>query len=255
MQSAESRLLSTRAAQRTKKAGALCAEQEGRLKELEDRIGVSFRQKDLLFQALSHSSYANEHREQGAQDNERLEFLGDAVLELVSSRFLYLAYPDLPEGDLTKLRASLVCEPTLALCARQIALPDYLLLGKGEERTGGRRRNSIVSDALEAVIGAIFLDSGLEAADTFIRSFILNDIEHKKLFYDSKTILQEVVQREFQGQELSYRLVKEEGPDHDRHFTMAACIGSKTLGEGSGSTKKGAEMEAAYKALIELKKE
>ncbi len=255
MQSAESRLLSTRAAQRTKKAGALCAEQEGRLKELEDRIGVSFRQKDLLFQALSHSSYANEHREQGAQDNERLEFLGDAVLELVSSRFLYLAYPDLPEGDLTKLRASLVCEPTLALCARQIRLPDYLLLGKGEERTGGRRRNSIVSDALEAVIGAIFLDSGMEAADTFIRSFILNDIEHKKLFYDSKTILQEVVQREFQGQELSYRLVKEEGPDHDKHFTMAACIGSKTLGEGSGSTKKGAEMEAAYKALIELKKE
>ena len=226
-----------------------------KLKELEQIIGVSFHNKELLRQALSHSSYANEHRAQDAQNNERLEFLGDAVLELISSKFLYLAYPQQPEGDLTKLRASIVCEPTLALCAREFHLPDYLLLGKGEERTGGRRRNSIVSDALEALIGAIFLDSGFEQAEQFIQRFVLNDIEHKKLFYDSKTILQEVVQREYPDQELVYRLIKEEGPDHDKHFETAVLIGSKTLGTGRGSTKKGAEMEAAYKALIQLKKE
>ena len=226
---------------------------ESRLHELEKVIGFSFQNHALLSQALSHSSYANEHKAQGAQDNERLEFLGDAVLELVSSRYLYVHFPQMPEGDLTKLRASIVCEPTLALCARQFHLPEFLLLGKGEERTGGRRRNSIVSDALEALIGAIFLDGGIDQADAFIRRFILNDIEHKKLFYDSKTILQEVVQREFPGEELTYRLIGEHGPDHDKHFDTEVCVGLKTLGVGSGSTKKGAEMEAAYKALIELK--
>ena len=226
-----------------------------KLKELEQIIGISFHNKELLRQALSHSSYANEHRAQDAQNNERLEFLGDAVLELVSSKFLYLAYPQQPEGDLTKLRASIVCEPTLALCAREFHLPEYLLLGKGEERTGGRRRNSIVSDALEALIGAIFLDSGFEQAEHFIQRFVLNDIEHKKLFYDSKTILQEVVQREYPDQELVYRLIKEEGPDHVKHCETGGMIGEKRRGTGRGSTKKGAEMEAAYKALIQLKKE
>ena len=227
--------------------------QPDQMRELEEIIGISFDNPALLRQALSHSSYANEHRARGAKDNGRLEFLGDAVLELVSSRYLYMKYPDLPEGDLTRLRASIVCEPTLALCARQFGLPGFLLLGKGEERTGGRGRNSIVSDALEALIGAVFLDRGIKEADHFIRKFVLNDIEHKKLFYDSKTILQEVVQREFHDEELSYQLVKEEGPDHDKHFTTRACLGTKTLGEGCGSTKKSAEMEAAYKALIELK--
>ena len=239
-------------------AGGICAEDtasgKDRLQELEEIIGVSFHSRSLLCQALSHSSYANEHRTQGIRDNERLEFLGDAVLELVSSRFLYLEYPKLTEGDLTRLRASIVCEPTLAMCARQFGLPGYLLLGKGEEHTGGRKRDSIISDALEALIGAVYLDGGIDQADAFIRRFILNDIEHKKLFYDSKTILQEVAQREFPDEELSYRLVSEEGPDHDKHFVYAVCIGSKTLGEGKGSTKKGAEMEAAYRALIELKK-
>ena len=236
-----------------KKQGSDMSDQKEQTKKLERIIGISFDDDSLLRQALSHSSYANEHKAQGAKDNERLEFLGDAVLELVSSRFLYLRYPDLPEGDLTRLRASIVCEPTLALCARQFGLPGYLLLGKGEERTGGRSRNSIVSDALEALIGAIFLDQGFDEADRFIRTFILNDIEHKKLFYDSKTILQEVVQREFHDEELSYRIVKEDGPDHDKHFDAEAVIGSRTLGAGRGSTKKGAEMEAAYRALIELK--
>lgn len=238
-----------------RQAGPVIPEAEDSLGRLEEIIGVSFQNRNLLRQALSHSSYANEHRAQGVQDNERLEFLGDAVLELVSSRFLYLQYPELPEGDLTKLRASIVCEPTLALCARQLGLPEFLLLGKGEEHTGGRHRNSIVSDAMEALIGAVFLDSGIDQADRLVRRFILNDIEHKKLFYDSKTILQEVVQREFPGEELVYRLVREEGPDHDKHFETAVCVGSRILGEGRGSTKKGAEMEAAYRALIILKKE
>ena len=221
--------------------------------ELEEIIGVHFQDQTLLYRALSHSSYANEHKTNGTGDNERLEFLGDAVLELVSSRHLYLQYPELPEGDLTKLRASLVCENTLAMCARQIGLPKYLLLGKGEEHTGGRSRNSIVSDAMEALIGAIYLDRGMEEADAFVLRFILNDIEHRKLFFDSKTILQEVVQREYPGEVLVYHLLREEGPAHDKHFEMEACIGQMTLGRGKAATKKGAEMEAAYQALIELK--
>ena len=155
---------------------------------------------------------------------------------------------------MTKLRASIVCEPTLALCAREFGLPEYLQLGKGEELTGGRRRNSIVSDALEALIGAIYLDGGFGSARAFIRRFILTDIEHKKLFYDSKTILQEIVQRDFKDEEVAYELIGEEGPDHDKHFTVALRIGEKTEGVGSGSTKKAAEQEAAYRALLSLRK-
>ena len=186
-------------------------------------------------------------------DNERLEFLGDAVLEIVSSEFLYLNYPKLPEGDLTKMRASLVCEPTLAFCTRQLNLGDYLLLGKGEDMTGGRKRKSILSDALEAVIGAIYLDGGFASAKEFILKFILTDIEHKQLFYDSKTILQEVVQASYK-EELCYRLVGEEGPDHDKHFMVEAWIGEMLIGKGEGHTKKAAEQEAAYQALLKLKK-
>lgn len=223
------------------------------LSQLEERIGVYFHDKALLRQAMTHSSYANEHRPDNAQDNERLEFLGDAVLELVSSRHLYVHFPDLPEGDLTRLRASIVCEPALALCARQIELPAYILLGKGEAHTGGRGRNSIISDAMEALIGAIYLDGGIDQADAFITRFIMNDIEHKKLFYDSKTILQEVVQREFPGKALTYEVIREDGPDHDRHFKVAALIDGEKMAEGGGSAKKGAEMEAAYHTLIELK--
>ena len=225
-----------------------------KLKRLEKVTGYHFQNMSLLNQALSHSSYANEHRAEHLHDNERLEFLGDAVLELVSSEFLYLEYPRMPEGDMTKLRASIVCEPTLALCAREVGLPEYLQLGKGEELTGGRRRNSIVSDALEALIGAIYLDGGFGSARAFIRRFILTDIEHKKLFYDSKTILQEIVQRDFKDEEVAYELIGEEGPDHDKHFTVALRIGEKTEGVGSGSTKKAAEQEAAYRALLSLRK-
>ena len=223
-----------------------------KLKELQDIIGYEFGQEGLLRQALTHSSYANEKHMKRLSDNERLEFLGDAVLEVVSSEFLYHNYPDLSEGEMTKLRASIVCEPTLALCTREINLGKYLFLGKGENLTGGRSRNSILSDALEAVIGAIFLDGGLECAKAFVHRFILTDIEHKKLFYDSKTILQEVVQGNY-DESLHYELLAEEGPDHDKNFRVEVKIGDRVVGEGSGHTKKAAEQEAAYHALLLLK--
>lgn len=226
---------------------------EKKATQLQERIGYRFRNGQLLVQALSHSSYANEHRQESCGDNERLEFLGDAVLEVVSSEFLYLEYPRMPEGDMTKLRASLVCEPTLARCAREIGLPDYLLLGRGEEHTGGRNRDSIVSDAMEAVIGAIFLDGGFASAKEFVRKYVLTDIEHKKLFYDSKTILQEIVQRDYKEDEVCYLLTGEEGPDHAKRFLVEVRIGGRTEGKGSGSTKKAAEQEAAYQAILSLK--
>lgn len=223
-----------------------------KLRELEEIIGYTFKQEGLLRQALTHSSFANEKHMKKLSDNERLEFLGDAVLEVVSSEFLFANYPKLPEGDLTKLRASIVCEPTLALCTREISLGKFLYLGKGENQTGGRERKSILSDALEAVIGAIYLDGGFEPARAFIHRFILTDIENKKLFYDSKTILQEVVQGNYE-ESLHYELLAEEGPDHDKRFRVAAKIGDQQIGEGSGHTKKAAEQEAAYQALLLLK--
>ena len=221
--------------------------------EFQEVIGYQFNNEGLLVQALTHSSYANEQHMKKLSDNERLEFLGDAVLEIVSSEFLFLHYSDVPEGELTKLRASLVCEPTLAFCTKDIQLGDYLLLGKGEDQTGGRKRKSILSDALEAVIGAIYLDGGFANAKEFILKFILTDIEHKQLFYDSKTILQEEVQGKGIG-DLHYELCSESGPDHDKHFVVAAYVGEKKLGEGEGHTKKAAEQEAAYHALLVLKK-
>lgn len=222
-----------------------------KLKEFQEKIGYTFRNEGLLRQALTHSSYANEKYMKKLSDNERLEFLGDAVLELSSSEFLYKHYEELPEGKLTTLRASIVCEPTLALCTEPLNLGDYLFLGKGEDLTGGRKRKSILSDALEAVIGAIYLDGGFTNAKEFVEKFILTDIEHKKLFYDSKTILQEVVQEEHE--KLVYELVEESGPDHDKSFTVQAVIDGKKLSIGTGHTKKAAEQEAAYKALLLLK--
>ena len=222
------------------------------LRMLQERIGYSFQNIILLEQAVSHSSYINEHRRIRPTDNERLEFLGDAVLELTTSDYLYHEYPQMPEGEMTKLRASLVCEPTLAMCARALSLPEHLLLGKGEELTGGRGRDSVVSDALEAVIGAIYLDGGFEKAKTFVRRFILNDIENKKLFFDSKTYLQEIAQVQYKNEEIRYELIREEGPDHAKLFVMQVKIGDRMLGEGTGSTKKGAEQEAAYNALLTL---
>ena len=223
------------------------------LKEFQKMIEYEFKKEQLLRQALTHSSYANEKHMKKLSDNERLEFLGDAVLEIVSSEFLYHNYEKLPEGELTKLRASIVCEPTLALCTEELRLGDYLYLGRGEDLTGGRKRKSILSDALEAVIGAIYLDGGFANAKEFILKYILTDIENKKLFYDSKTILQEVVQSNHQ--QLEYVLIGETGPDHNKSFTVEAHIDDKKMSEGIGHTKKAAEQEAAYKALILLRKE
>ena len=226
------------------------------LKEFQKKIGYQFQQEGLLRQALTHSSYANEHRMKKLSDNERLEFLGDAVLEIVSSDFLYKAYPDKSEGDLTKLRASLVCEPTLAICTREMELGKYLFLGKGENLTGGRNRNSILSDALEAVIGAIYLDGGLNPAREFILQYVLSDIEKKQLFYDSKTILQEIIQSKFHEKtNLSYALEKEEGPDHNKSFEVVCMVNEKAYGRGKGRTKKAAEQKAAYETILLLRQE
>lgn len=223
-----------------------------KLKELEKRIGYQFQDFSLLRRAMMHSSYTNEKHLPKFQCNERLEFLGDAVLELVSSEFLFLENPKVSEGELTKTRAGMVCEPSLAFCARDIELGKYLLLGKGEEATGGRGRDSITSDAMEALIGAIYLDGGFTNAKEFIHRFILSDLEHKKLFFDSKTILQEIVQADM-GQNISYCLVGEEGPDHNKSFHVEVRIGEKSYGAGRGRTKKAAEQEAAYQAILKLK--
>ena len=223
-----------------------------KLEELEHKLGYHFHDRRLLEHALCHSSYANERHWDKLMNNERLEFLGDAVLELATSEFLYQNYPTMPEGEATRTRARIVCEQTLALCARDLGLGEWLRLGKGEELTGGRDRDSITSDAMEALLGAIYLDGGFANAKEFVHRFILNDIEHKKLFYDSKTILQEQIQSETE-EPIHYELVKEEGPDHNKRFTVNVMLKEKVLGSGSGRTKKAAEQEAAYRALLERK--
>ena len=222
------------------------------LQELQEKIGYQFHEEVLLKQALTHSSFANEQKINKLKNYERLEFLGDAVLELISSEFLYNENVDMPEGQLTRLRASMVCEPALAYCARDIRLNSYILLGKGEEATGGRTRDSIISDVMEAVIGAIFLDGGIENAKKFIYRFILSDLADKILFLDSKTLLQEEIQKKNTAQ-LRYVLVGETGPDHDKQFHVEAYLDNQLIGCGVGRTKKSAEQQAAYEALLKIK--
>ena len=222
---------------------------EDRLAKLEQKTGYHFHDTELLRQAVTHSSCANERKINKGEDYERLEFLGDAVLELVSSDFIFRQHPDMPEGRMTKYRSSIVCEPALAYCARQIGLEQYIMLGKGEESTGGRKRDSIISDVMEAVIGAIYLDGGIDEAAGFIRRFILSDLENKQLFYDAKTILQEEVQKGNKGT-LYYRLVREEGPEHNKIFEVEAVIDGIVVGHGSGHSKKAAEQKAAYETLL-----
>ena len=225
--------------------------QKERIKSFQKAIGYTFKKENILRQALTHSSYANENHMKKTACNERLEFLGDAVLELVSSEFIFTGYGDMPEGDMTKLRASFVCEPTLALCARELDLGSYLFLGNGEAMTGGAERDSILSDALEAVIGGIYVDGGFTNAKEFIDKFILQDIDKKHLFYDSKTILQEIVQSRYK-EPLRYRLKDETGPDHNKKFTVSVCIGSEEIAIGTGKSKKAAEQRAAYQAILRL---
>lgn len=222
------------------------------LKVLEGKIGYKFHNFELLRQAMIHSSYANEKHLSKHECNERLEFLGDAVLELVCSEFLFFEHEQMPEGELTKTRASMVCEPALAFCAKDLELGRYLLLGKGEDATGGRKRDSITSDALEALIGAIYMDGGFANAKEFIHRFILNDLENKTLFFDSKTILQEIVQANSK-EPITYHLVGEEGPDHDKSFYVSVQIGDEEYGVGDGRTKKGAEQVAAYQSILKLR--
>ena len=222
-----------------------------KISEFETLIGYKFQNKNYLRQALTHSSYANEMRMNKLANNERLEFLGDAVLELMSSEYIFLNNEQMYEGEMTKFRASMVCEPTLALCARDINLGEYILLGKGEISTGGAKRDSILSDAFEAVIGAIYLDGGFTSAKEFITKFVLDDIDNKKLFFDSKTILQEMIQADYRDP-LQYKLIGEEGPDHDKVFTVAAIVEGRELSQGTGKTKKAAEQAAAYQAILKL---
>lgn len=218
---------------------------------LQERIGYTFQCPDYLEQALTHSSFANEAKGSGRSDYERLEFLGDAVLELTVSDRLFQTMPKAREGEMTKLRASLVCEPTLSFCARGLELERYILLGRGEDMTGGRSRDSIISDVFEAVIGALYLDGGLEAAAGFIDRYVLQDMYNKIEFTDSKTNLQEYAQE--RGIALRYELLSESGPAHDREYLAAVYLDEKEAARGKGRSKKHAEQEAAYAALQSLK--
>lgn len=221
------------------------------LNELQNRIGYSFRNIALLEQAITHSSYANERTIRKIHDYERIEFLGDAVLETVSSEFIFREYENMSEGNMTKLRASLVCEPALAYCARKLEIGRFINLGKGEERGGGRERDSIIADVMEAITGAIYLDSGMEAAKAFIMRFILNDVENTKIFYDSKSTLQEMIQKN--GGVVQYELIGESGPEHDKIFTARVLIDGVPAGCGEGHNKKQAEQHAAYEAIVALR--
>ena len=222
------------------------------LTKLEQGLGYTFTDKALLKNALTHSSYANENREKHIPDNERLEFLGDSILGFVVADYLYRNFPDKPEGELTRIRADLVCERNLAEAAATIELGSYLLLGHGEEQGGGRKRDSIVSDAMESVIAASYMDGGFAAAKEIIDRLILSNIpKGRPRNFDYKTALQELVQRK-KDQQLHYELVGESGPDHDKHFEVAVELNGKAVGRGVGSSKKRAEQAAAEAAIEAL---
>ena len=214
----------------------------------------TFNNPALLQNALTHSSYANENRDKGIRNNERLEFLGDSVLGMLVAEYLFRNFPDRPEGELTRMRADMVCEQSLALIANKIGLGGYLLLGHGEERFGGRSRISILADAVESVIAACYLDGGYEAALGFVTTFVLSDVPVVKLHnVDYKTALQEKVQQK-KNQTLHYHLVGEEGPDHDKRFRVEVLLNGNPIGSGTGTSKKRAEQDAARVALEGLTK-
>ena len=227
------------------------------MEELEQKLNYVFRNPALLSEALSHSSYANEHRSAHLHSNERLEFLGDSVLGFVTAEFLFAQHPDLPEGDLTRIRAALVCEQSLYEAAQRLDLGRHLKLGRGEEGGGGRRRPSILADAMEAVFAAVYLDGGIAAADALIHRLLL-DAEREEVVEerrrDYKTALQELVQRT-PGTAVTYQLIEESGPDHCRVFVMEAFVGGVSAGRGEGRSKKEAEQAAARAALKALGEE
>ena len=224
------------------------------MQELEKKLNYTFRNQELLREALNHSSYANEHRSQGLGSNERLEFLGDSVLGFVTAEYLFARHPDLPEGDLTRIRAALVCEQSLHEVAQKLNLGSYLKLGKGEEAGGGRHRASILADATESVFAAVYLDGGLEAARALIHRVLLDkeretDVEERRRDY--KTELQELVQRR-SNQTLQYELVSASGPDHAKVFTSRVLLNGQPIGKGQGHSKKEAEQAAAHAGLTTL---
>ena len=222
------------------------------IKDLEAAIGYRFHNITLLQNALTHSSYANERWHNSLLSNERLEFLGDSILGMLVAEFLYRTFPDRPEGELTRMRADMVCEKTLANVANRIHLGDLLLLGHGEEQSGGRSRDSILADAVESVIAASFLDGGLDAALKFIKTFILVEVPVTQLHnVDYKTRLQELVQQK-KNQVLTYCLLGETGPDHDKEFAVSVSLNGETVGKGSGRSKKRAEQDAARAAMKAL---
>ena len=223
------------------------------MKALEEKLGYTFQDPSLLVHALTHSSYANEHKNEGLTSNERLEFLGDSVLGMVVADHLYRTHPDMPEGELTRTRAALVCEESLHDVAKSLNLGEYLRLGKGEDAGGGRSRPSILADATESLLAAVYLDGGIAQARRLIRKLILDQEREKAVDRDYKTALQELVQRT-PGSAIAYRLVKETGPDHCRVIVMEVTIGGTAAGQGEGRTKKEAEQMAAKAAIERLNK-
>ena len=219
--------------------------------DLERTIGYTFKDPSLLRRAMTHSSYINEHGLSKPDCNERLEFLGDALLESVASVFLYHRFPDLMEGELSKRRAALVCERALAVSAREIGIPDALILGKGMEKSNARSSDSVTSDAFESLIAALYLDGGFESAKRLIDTHVLNDADEKMISYDAKTALQEILQKE--GRAFSYHLVSESGPDHDREFTVEVRVEDLSYGRGTAKSKKQAEQAAALEAIRKLR--
>ncbi len=218
------------------------------MKNLEEKLNYKFKNISLLHNALTHSSYANEIRT-GNSSNERIEFLGDSVLSIIVSEKLYKRYPNIPEGELTKMRASLVCEKSLCAFSRELEIGSYLKLGKGEDKGGGRERDSILADAFEAVLAAIYLDGGMEPAKKHVMNFVLRELEcHDDPFKDYKTALQEIIQRNPE-ESVTYILTDEQGPDHDKVFTVEVHLNSNVIGCGKGKNKKKAEQMAAKQAL------
>lgn len=226
------------------------------LSQLEQKIGISFKNRKLFRQAFTHTSYAYEQKNQGAYpDNERLEYLGDAVLELIVSEYLFFRFPNMSEGELTRTRARIVCEPSLATFAKELGLGQFLQLGKGEEMTGGRNRPSLLADVFEAFIGALYLDQGLDVAKEFLHKQVFPKLDDQWLSQtmDAKSKLQELIQQEHLGA-LHYRIVETRGPEHDRQFVAEVYLDQKRLGKGSGRSKKDAEQQAASQALARWKK-
>nr|WP_246218250.1 ribonuclease III [Litoribacterium kuwaitense] len=216
---------------------------------------ISFHHKDLLYQAFTHSSYVNEHRSKPYEDNERLEFLGDAVLELMISQFLFKKYPKMSEGQLTKLRAAVVCEPSLVRFAEKLSFGDLVLLGKGEELTGGRRRPALLADAFESFIGALYLDQGIETVEIFLQKHVYPSISEGAFSHvmDYKSQLQEIVQQKGAGI-LEYEILEENGPAHHREFVASVNLNGDSIGKGLGRSKKEAEQQAARKAIETFEK-